>query len=273
MDRKRNLNIVLIITTVVILIFMGISFVTRDSAGPGGIFGTVLRPFQQFFSSVGHGVGGFFDYLGDMKNFQADNLELKDEVAELQAKVRELEGYKQENERLRELLNLQSAEGAPDMVACKVIAKDPGNWFNSFTINKGTEAGIGVDDTVISAKGLVGRVIDAGPGWAKVLSIIDVESSVGALLSRTQDFAIVDGDLALSDDGKCKLSYVTKGANIALGDSVVTSGLGGVYPEGLLIGTVAEIKTDSLGYSQYAVLDTAVDFERVREVMVIRKNR
>ena len=252
---------------------MGISFVTRNSAGPGGVGGTILRPFQQFFSSVGHGVGGFFDYLGDMKNFQSENLELKDEVASLQAKVRELEGFKQENDRLRQLLDLKAANPDKDMVGCKVIAKDPGNWFRTFTIDKGKEAGISVDDTVISGRGLVGRVTEVGPGWAKVLSIIDVESSVGALISRTQDFAIIDGDLTLADKGKCKMSYVTGGAGIVLGDAVVTSGLGGVYPEGILIGTVSDIKSDAQGYSQYAVIDTAVDFERIREVMVIRNSR
>ncbi|MBE7034511.1 MAG: rod shape-determining protein MreC [Ruminococcaceae bacterium] len=267
---KKKVNILLLVVTLIIFVLMGVSFATRDSVESGNLVGTVLRPFQQFFSGIGNGIRGGFTFLGDMKEFQAENIELKDQVAALQAKVRELESYKQENDRLRSLLELSTAESDLDMVVSKVIAKEPGNWFYSFTVDKGADDGIAIDDPVISGQGLVGRVVELGDHWAKVLTIIDSDSSVGALLSRTQDFAIVDGELSLADEGKCKMSYVTKGANIVLGDEVVTSGLGGVYPEGLLIGTVAEIKSDSLGYSQYALIDTAVDFERIREVMVVR---
>ncbi len=273
MDKNKKLKIVLLAVTVVIFILMGVSFAARNASSPGNILGTVLRPVQQLFSRIGGGVGGFFGFIGDMKDFQAENLGLKDQVAVLEEKVRELEACKQENERLRQLLDLASNETDRDMVGCEVIAKDPGNWFYTFTIDKGSDAGIAVDDTVIAGHGLVGRITEVGSGWAKVLTIIDTDSSVGALISRTQDFAIIDGELSLADNGKCRLSYVTKGTSLVLGDAVVTSGLGGVYPEGILIGTVSEIKSDSLGYSQYAVVDTAVDFERIREVMVIRSGR
>ena len=200
-------------------------------------------------------------------------MELKDEVNRLSARVRELEAFGKENERLRQMLELKEAETERDIVCCEVIAKDPGNWFYSFTMDKGKGDGLKVDDTVMSGYGLVGRITEVGPNWAKVVTIIDSESSVGALVSRTQDLAIVDGDLYLADDGKCKLNYLTKDTSLVLGDTIVTSGLGGVYPEGILIGTVSEIKSDSMGYSQYAVIDTAVNFEKIQEVMVIRNGR
>ena len=171
-----------------------------------------------------------FDFIGDMKNYQQENLELKDTVDELSQTVRELEGYKEENERLRQLLELKSNTQNLDMVGCEVIAKEPGNWFYSFTVDKGSNDGIKVDDAVVSGQGLVGRVTEVGIGWAKVLTIIDSNSSVGAMISRTQDFAIIDGDLSLADKGQCQLNYITKDSSlVVVGDAVVTSGLGGVY--------------------------------------------
>ncbi len=273
MGTKRKLRITVLSIAVAILIIMGISFATAGSSASGNLFGTILSPVQNFFSYIGNGVGGFFGFVIDMKDMQQENLELKDEVNSLSSKVRELESLGQENERLRQLLDFKESMAERDTVGCEVIAKDPGNWFYSFIIDKGSEDGISVNDTVISGAGLVGHVAEVGLGWSKVLSIIDVNSSVGALISRTQDFAIVDGDLSLADKGKCKLSYVTNDTSLVAGDTVVTSGLGGIYPEGLLIGTVSEIQSDPMGYSQYAVIDTAVDFEKIREVLVIRSGR
>ena len=274
MDRKKRLGIVVLILVIVIFVVMGISFATMSSnASPsGGILGATFRPVQRVLSSIGNGVGGFFGFVGDMKDMQEENIELKEEISALSTRVRDMEGYEQENERLRQLLELKSNQPEYDMVGCEVIAKEPGNWFDYFTIDKGTNDGIQKNDPVVSGAGLVGHVTEVGANWARVQGIIDSESSVGAKITRTQDFAIADGDLALADSGRCKLSYVTQNSSLVLGDAVVTSGLGGVYPEGLLIGTVSEIKSDSLGYSQYAVIDTAVDFERVQEVLVIRTN-
>ncbi len=272
---NKKLHIVMLVVVAVILIIMGVSFAAvsqGSSSASGHIAGTVLRPVQNFFSYIGNGVGGFFGFVSDMKDFQQENLELKDQVEALSAQVREMESYRHENERLRQMLDFKAKESGRDMVGCEVIAKDSGNWFYSFIIDKGENDDIAINDAVVSGYGLVGRVTEVSSSWSKVLTIIDTDSSVGALINRTQDFAIVDGDLALGDKGQCKLNYVNKDTSLVLGDAVVTSGLGGVYPEGLLIGTVSEIKSDAMGYSQYAVIDTAVDFERIREVMVIRSS-
>ncbi len=265
--------IVVLSITVVIFIFMGVSFaLVSNNASVSGTnaTGVVVGPFQKFFSSIGNSVGGFFEFVGDMRQYKERNLELTDEVEKLQQQVREMESYKVENNRLRALLELKSNEAGHDMVGCEVIGKDPGNWFNVFKIDKGSNHGIKKDDVVVTNNGLVGHVMEVGSTWAKVISIIDTDSSVGAIVSRTQDIAIIDGEMNLADEGKCKLNYVTNDTSLVVGDTVETSGLGGIYPKGILIGTVSEIKSDALGYSQYAIIDTAVDFERIREVMVIR---
>ncbi|MBQ4518242.1 MAG: rod shape-determining protein MreC [Clostridia bacterium] len=273
MEKRRKMPVVIAIITVVILVFMALSFALPDSSS-GNILGTILSPVQKFFSGIGNGVGGFFNFVGDMKDFQQENLELKDQVDELSRQVRELEGYKEENERLRSLLELKSNSQDQDMVGASVIAKDPGNWFYTFTVDKGSNDGILVDDAVVSGQGLVGRVMEVGHNWSKVITIIDADSSVGASINRTQSLAIVDGDLSLADSDQCMMNFITNDSStVVVGDTVVTSGLGGVYPAGLLIGTVSEIKSDSMGYSQHAIIETAVDFERIREVMILRSNR
>lgn len=271
MDRKRKLRIIVIGIVIAVLIFMGISFATRsdEEASSGNMVSTLLSPFQNFFSYIGDSVGDFFGFIGDMKDFQQENVALKEEVNGLSDRLRESESFKAENERLRQLLELKTNQPERQMVACEVMAKDPGNWFRFFTVDKGSSSGIQVNDTVISGAGLVGRVTEVGPNWAQIMSIIDTDSSLGALVSRTQDYAIVDGEMALGDRGQCKLSYMNNNTSLVVGDEIVTSGLGGIYPAGLLIGRVSEVKSDALGYSQYAVIDTAVDFERIKEVMVI----
>lgn len=271
---KRKLHVVLISVCCVILVVMGISFATRgSSSASGNVLGAAFSPVQKFFSTIGNGVSGFFGFVFDMKDLQQENLELTEQVNQLSARVRELETHEKENQRLREMLDFKNAAGEWDMVGCEIIAKDPGNWFYSFTIDKGTNEGIAINDTVLSGYGLVGRIAEVGPNWAKVQTIVDAESSVGAMVSRTQEYALVDGELALADNGQCKMSALMKDSSLILGDTVVTSGLGGVFPAGILMGTVAEIKSDSLGYSQYALIDIAVDLKKIQEVMVIRNGR
>lgn len=265
--------IITLIITVVIFILMGVSFalVNSNSSFSGtNAAGVVVSPVQKFFSSIGNSVGGFFEFIGNMKGYQEENEKLLAQVEQQEQKLREMESFEKENQRLRALLELKDNNADKDMVGCEVIAKDPGNWFDVFTIDKGKNYNIKKNDVVVTNNGLVGRITEVGNNWAKVVAIIDTDSSVGAILTRTQDIAIVDGDMALSDSGQCKLSSVTNGSSLVVGDEVETSGLGGIYPKGILIGTVSEVKSDATGYSQYAIIDTAVDFERIREVLVIR---
>lgn len=274
MDKKRKLIVAVLSITVILFVFMGISFATmnsRDEAGVSdNVVGVILSPFQRFFTTIGEGVSDFFSYIRDMQTYKEENLSLKDQVSLLEREVRELETFREENERLRAALDLKQADMTERMVVCEVSSKDPGNWFQVFTIDKGTNHGIKKDDAVMTNQGLVGKVTDVGATWAKVTSIIDSSSSVGAVISRTQEIALVDGDMSLSAQGKCRLGYIKADINLVAGDLVETSGLGGIYPKGILIGTVSEIKNDSTGYSRYAIVDTAVNFDKIREVIVIK---
>ena len=273
MNRRNHRTLIVVLAiTVVIFIAMGVSFAVYQNTSVSGAnaVGFVFRPVQKLFTKVGTGVSDFFSFVSDMKRFQTENAELRGQLDQLEQENRELKEYREENTRLRQWLELKDNNPEMDLVLCEVIAKDPGNWFKVFTIDKGTGDNIRKDDVVITTKGLVGRVIEVGRNWAKVVSIIDTDSSIGALISRTRDIAIIDGDLVLAEEGKCRLNYVSNDANIVVGDTIETSGLGGIYPKGLFVGTVAEVHNDLMGYSQYAVVEPAVDFKRVREVAVIR---
>ncbi len=270
MNVKRKIIIVVLCITVLIFTFMGITFATDRSGAFNNAVNIVLTPVQKVFTGIGDGIGDFFEYIHDMKTYKAENIDLKDRVADLEREVRELGALKKENERLRSALDLKEQDVENRMIFAEVKSKEPGNWFYVFTIDKGTNHGIKKDDAVMTSQGLVGKVSDVGNTWAEVTSIIDPESSVGAVISRTQEIAITDGDMALAEQGKCRLEYIKTDLSLVAGDSVETSGLGGIYPKGILIGTVSEIKNDSSGYARYAIIETAVDFEKIREVIVIK---
>ena len=153
--------------------------------------------------------------------------------------------------------------------AAEVIAKEAGNWFNSFTVDKGTSHGISLYDPVITDKGLVGYVAEAGATYSKVVSIIDSTSSVAASVKRTGDSAVVEGDLKLQEKGECRMVYVNKDSVITTGDYLETSGMGGIYPKGIYIGKIKEISDDGTGLSQQAIIEPGVDFDSVFEVFVI----
>ena len=270
MDKKRKLIIIVLCITVLVFAFMGITFATSDSGAVNNAVNVILSPFQRMFTAMGEGTKDFFTYIRDMKTYKEENIDLKDRVAGLEREVRELSSLKAENERLRSVLDLKLQDTESRMIVSEVKSKEPGNWFYVFTIDKGTNHGIQKDDAVMTNQGLVGKVSDVGSSWAEVTTIIDSESSVGAIISRTQDIAIADGDMTLAEQGKCRLNYIKSDLSLVAGDTVETSGLGGVYPKGILIGTVSEIKNDSSGYTRYAVIETAVDFEKIREVIVIK---
>jgi len=148
-----------------------------------------------------------------------------------------------------------------------VISRDYGGWFETFTVNKGSKHGVKKYDTVVTTEGLVGNVTELGESYSRVISIIDSTSSVGAEISRTKEIVIIDGDINLMPKGLCKLSYASKQANVITGDLLETSGLGDVYPKGILIGKVLETTTDD--NDDYILIEPAVDFEKINEVLII----
>lgn len=269
---KSKFFIILAIVTVLILILMAVSTISGDKAGPAGdIVGTVMSPVQRVFRSVGEATGNFFGQFKSNAHYREENEKLSARVTELEEETRELHALRNENDRLRGLLSLQEANPNQKMVGARVVAKDPGAWYSAFKIDKGTTSGIQKNDAVVTADGLVGYVYEVGTTWSSVISVIDSKSAAGCVIERTGDTAVVEGSVELMNEGLCHLSYLSREAEVAEGDFVETSGLGGIYPEGLLIGKIKSLAVDSQGLYYEAIIEPAVDFERISEVMVISK--
>ena len=185
--------------------------------------------------------------------------------------IRQEERDKEELERLQELLDLKEEYSEYDSVGARVISKGSGNWFNTFTIDKGTGDGISVDCNVMSGAGLVGIVTAVGPNWSTVRAIIDDNSNVSAMISTTSDTCIIAGNLALIDEGTLSLVKLTDDNNhVHVGDKVVTSNISEKYLPGILIGYISELNNDANNLTKSGTVTPVVDFRHLQEVLVIR---
>ena len=270
-DFFHNKRIVLlIIVTVILLLIMAFFTVGRTRVSlVENLIGAITTPVQKLVTSVSQGITGFFGNFKDKRELEAMNKELQEQVYLLENELRAVTGYKEENVRFREMLDMKNDMREFEVTAAQVIAKEPGNWYNTFTIDKGTASNLGINQAVITNRGLVGYISEIGTNWAKVTAITDANSSVGAIITRTGDITVVDGDLQLGQEGYCRMLYLGKNAGATVGDLVETSGLGEIYPKGILIGKITEVKADVHSLSQYAVIEPAVEFDRIDEVFVV----
>lgn len=270
MGNFRNKLIAIIIVTVLVFIIMVVAITGKgNSPFLSNAAETVLLPVQKLFYNIGDGISSFSEYFYIKKQLAAENEELKKQVSDLEKQVRQANEYKIENNRLLDMLNMKNARKEFDLCAAKVVAKESLNYFDVFIIDKGTSDGLAKYMPVVNTQGLVGHISEIGVNWAKVVSIIDSSSSMGAYVYRTSELAVVEGDASLQIDGNCKLVYLNKDTGVMAGDSIETSGLGGIYPKGLLIGTVDEVIIDVNNVSQSAVVKPAVNFKKLQEVFVI----
>lgn len=268
-ERNKG-RIILIGATVVLILIMALS--TIPALKPNIVSNAVniiISPVQKVISKTINSTQGFFSFIFNIEKYQNENEELKSKVAFLEKEIRETEELKKENTRLRSMLEMRERTVEYETETAEVIAKDSGNWFIAFTVDKGSADGVELYDPVITDKGLVGYVSEVGTTYAKITSIIDSTTSVASSVKRTGDSAVVEGDLKLQEQGRCRMVYVDKDSIITAGDDLETSGMGGIYPKGIYIGKVLEITDDGTGLSQQASVEPAVDFDSVAEVFII----
>ena len=191
--------------------------------------------------------------------------ELTERNRQLEATVAQMSELQKENDRLRGLLGVTTTSPEQKYIAAKVIAKESGGWFVTFTVDKGETDGVKKDDPVLNDAGLIGRVMDVKAGSCTVISIIDSRSAVAGMVERTRDNGICHGSLFVNDnDEMLRMNYLPTGS-----ERVITSGLDGIYPKGLLIGTVRSISRDSGEDDRYVVLNTAADFAHIEDVLIL----
>ena len=240
----------------------------------GGPFKTVANvtviPLQQGMNQIGGWMGDMKDNFSTMKQLKSENKKLREQVDALTTENNYLQEERYEFERLQELYKLDQNYAEYEKTAAHVIGKDAGNWFGTFTIDKGSKDGIEVNMNVLAGSGLVGIVTDVGPTWAKVRSIIDDSSNISAMAISTSDTCIVSGDMALMGTGQIAFSHMENNDNVvAVGDQIVTSYISDKYLQGILIGSVSEVNVDSNNLTRSGYITPAVDFKNIQEVLVI----
>ncbi len=201
---------------------------------------------------------------GRSEKIEKENKELKQKIKRLKQKIVKLEEAAQENKRLRGLLSFKNRKYSS--ILAQVIGKSSDNWRKTIIINKGKKCGIIKDMAVISQEGLVGRVVDAGLRNSKVMLITDYSSKVDAFVKRTRDQGIVEGNLL-----SLRMKYINKHSDVQKGDTIISSGMGGIYPKGLIIGEVKKINKDRQGLYINAQILPAVNLHKLEEVLCLKE--
>ena len=232
--------------------------------------GVVATPFRAAASFCTEGVQDIKQRITGYGAMEQKIAELEQQVAELEKEQRAAEAALEENERLRDLLGLEQAHSDFTYASAYVTARSSTSWNSTLTIGTGSGDGIAKGMCVVNQKGeLIGVISDVAANWATITTLIDPEISVGAAIHRTGDAGVLTGDLDAMTRSRCRLSYLTSSAVMEEGDIVVTSGLGGVYPAGLVMGTVIEKGTTPSGMERYALVEPAAELDSLRQVFVI----
>jgi len=231
--------------------------------------GYVLVPLQSGVNAVGTSVYNRMRDFSSLKAAQEENAGLTSRVAQLTEENTRLQSEVYELSRLRELYQLDQEYMQYEKVAARIIAKDSGNWFQVFRINKGSADGIQVDMNVMAGGGLVGIVTDVGANYATVRTIIDDDSNVSGMSLRSGDTCNVSGNLTLYQEGRIGLDHIKKEADIQEGDKIVTSNISDVFLPGIFIGYAADLTTDANNVTKSGYIIPVAQFDNLQEVLVI----
>lgn len=269
MESKRS-KYVLVILTVFCILLIGITSMRDEWLTPlrTGV-GYFLIPVQSGVNAVGSALYNEITDYSKLKSALNENKELKDLITQLKEDNTRLQSEEFELSRLRQLYELDQEYMQYEKVGARVIAKDSGDWFQIFRIDKGSSDGIAADMNVVAGGGLVGIVTDVGANYATVRSIIDDSSRVSAMAMQSGNTCIVSGDLTLFQEGRLKLNNILKDSDIKNGDKIVTSNVSSVFLPGILIGYAADITDDKNNMTKSGYLIPVAEFDSLQEVLVI----
>lgn len=272
MKRPSNrffLTLLALAAAVAVLLSVMTYFSTTSAALPN-LAGIVVSPFRSVSAAVTEAFGRWTGYFTEVDALREENRQLKLQIAGMEETVRQATFDREENAHLREVAELREQRRDLHLESARVLVQDSSNWYSQLTINKGTAHDLTVGDAVITEEGyLLGVVTEAGSNWATVRTILDSESSIGALVFRSGGSALAQGNFSLMSEGCLRLGYLGAEPDVVAGDLIVTSGLGGYYPSQLVIGYVEEIRTGDDGLSQYAVVRPEMDLDGLTQVYVV----
>ncbi len=261
--------VVLVLIVCFLLGFMLSVAVNGHTVPHEQLIGIIVSPVRTGFTWCKNQITDLFSSIVQYDDLKEENAALREQVNNLQKEIYDLHYHKVQNDRYKDMLSITDPAYSFEYVSADVVTVSSDGWNGSVGINAGTGAGIEKGDIVVCEGGLVGKVTQVGLNWATVSTFIDPQISVGAMLLSTGDVGVTEGTLELKAKGQCLVRYLNKDSAVNRGDQIYTSGLGGVYPKGLLLGTVSELYYEDNGLSLNAVLTPAVSFEKLKEVLVI----
>ena len=261
-----------ICVVVVVLIELSVSNMLGGRAGLlKNADGALKSPVQKAATALLDWVEGVYGYLYEYDRLVEENNSLRAENAALRETSRNYSELEAENERLRTLFDWAQKHTDFVMESAKIVAWDTSNYTSAFTIGKGSRSDIALGDCVVTEYGaLVGQVIELGSDWATIRTIIDVDMDVGALVGEDSYSGVITGEFSLMKQGLTRITYLSSGAHIFQNDEVLTSGKGGSFPPGLLIGDVSTVMTESGGQATYGIVTPACDVSRLSQVFIIK---
>lgn len=255
------------------LVLVGIMIYAASTGGmatiPAMLSGAIMTPLQTAASAVSDGFQSFVGIFTDSGELRKENDRLQEEVDKYRQQQIELDELRRQNEYLNEYLRIVESDSSVERASARVIDIDPADKYCNFTINAGTLSGISVNDPVITPQGLAGVVYETGLNYAKVRSILDPATQVSAAISRSGENGMTSGTLSLAKEFKLKLGLLSKEGDTEVGDIIITSGKGGIFPANLPIGEVEEIVPESDGVTLYARIKPYTDFGTLSQVLVI----
>ena len=230
------------------------------------LIGEILRPFQSLYQTSGSKAVGFWDSYIALLDVRSENENLQERLITLESRNSELLEVQSENERLRELLNIKK-EHALTGITARVIGYNPTNWSQVITINQGSQSGVKVGSAVVNGAGVVGQVISVGPHSAQILAITDHASGIDAIVQGGRARGVIEG----TGEQQCHWRFVLVQDEVKVGDRIITAGLDGIFPKGLLVGVVTQLNRERDGLFQEIVVKPAANLLRLEDVMVIEK--
>ena len=242
----------------------------RLTAAPQELLGVVLMPLQKVTSALSGGIGSVWEKYTSIDDVMDRNEQLEAENAELRQQMVDYDRIKAENDAYKALARIQDTNSEASYVSAFVIGRDPLDSFWGFTLDRGTLDGVAVNDAVISDEGyLLGVVVEVDATSCKVMTILHPSFNAAGVISRTRENGIITGSADYAADGQCVLTNLERATETKMGDQVITTGLGGVFPPDLLVGTVQKVEPEVSGKSSIAVVRPGADPRTVKHVFVI----
>ena len=258
-------TIVALIVAIVPTVFysMGLTFVFRDAVG------VILAPAQKLFNYATEAIDGFASYFYKFDELAKENERLKEEIAKYQTEIYDAEELEEMYVWMSDFLELKMSHTDFKLLEASVIGRESGNYSKILNLDVGSANGVCLNMPVITSDGVIGQITEVGLNWSKVTTVLESGSSVGAYIERTGDSGVCTGNFDTASDGICALNYIPEDSTISVGDRVLTSGYGSIYPRGLVIGYVDSISDNPYSRSLDIKVKCSAEYSSLTRVMVI----